>query len=275
MRVLTHDRALPHTAIRVRHETRYRALEVVSAETLSPRMRRIVLGGDALAGFTTAAADDHVKLFLPAPGQQRPASPILEAGGIRFPEGTAPPTVRDYTPRRFDPASLLLTIEFVLHGDGPAAAWAQAATPGQQVGIGGPRGSLLLADTYDTYLLAGDETALPAIARRLEEMPPGVRAIALIEVETRGEERHLPTAASASITWLPRNGRPAGDPELLLQALAATRLPDGDTHAWIAAEIEVARRLKAHLLEERQIPAADIRSAGYWRHDAAIVGLVT
>lgn len=257
------------SAIRVRHETRYRPLHVLRAETLSPRMRRIVFGGEALAGFVTAAADDHVKLFLPAPGQDKPAAPILGADGIRFPEGAEPPTIRDYTPRRFDPATLQLTIDFVLHGDGPAAAWARSAASGQQVGIGGPRGSLLVPETYDSYLLAGDETALPAIARRLEEMPPGVRVIALIEVATRAEERHLPTAANASVVWLPRNARPAGDPELLLQTLAATRLPDGDTHAWLAAEIDVARCLKAHLVEERGIPASDIRSAGYWRHGNA------
>lgn len=269
MSVPTHAPSLPRTTIRMRHETRYRPLEVVSAETLSPRMRRIVLGGDALAGFTTAAADDHVKLFLPAPGQQRPAAPIIEAGGIRFPEGTPPPAVRDYTPRRFDPRTLQLTIDFVLHGEGPAATWARMAAPGHQVGVGGPRGSLLVPDTYDSYLLIGDETALPAISRRLEEMAPGVRVIALIEVSTRAEERHLPTAANASVGWLPRNKRPAGDPELLLQALAATRLPAGDTHAWIAAEIDVARCLKKHLAEERAIPETDIRSAGYWRQGEA------
>lgn len=253
------------TAIRMQHEVRIRLAQVVSAETLSPRMRRIVLGGDALAGFTTAAPDDHVKLFFAAPGQDKPTIPTLGPDGPAFPAGADRPVVRDYTPRRFDAASNTLTIEFVLHGHGPAASWARTALPGQWIGIGGPRGSLLVPEDYDTYLLAGDETALPAIARRLEEMQPGARAIALIEVENRDEERHLPTAANASIHWLHRNGRPAGQPELLERTLRSVRLPDGDTHAWLAGEIDTIRRLRTHLIEDRKIPRTDIKAAGYWR----------
>ena len=130
--------------------------------------------------------------------------PVLGADGLAFADGAIRPTVRDYTPRRFDAVSQTLTVEFVLHGDGPAASWARQATPGDWLAVGGPRGSFLAPDDYDAYLLAGDETALPAISRRLEEMPPGVRAIVLVEVADRHEERHLPTAANASIVWLHR-----------------------------------------------------------------------
>jgi NADPH-dependent ferric siderophore reductase len=197
-----------------------------------------------------------VKLFFPAPGDHRPL----------FPEGGP---ARDYTPRRHDPVTRELTLEFVLHGDGPAAAWAAQAAPGQWLGVGGPRGSLLVPETYDVWLLAGDETALPSIARRLEEMRPGARAIALIEVENAAEERHLPTAANAAITWLHRNGAPPGTTRLLDQALEALSLPSGDLHAWLAGEIDTARRLRTHLIDTRGIARADIKAAGYWRLGAA------
>lgn len=252
------------TPLRVRHEIRFRLCQVLHAETLTPRMRRIVLGGDALDGFVTAAADDHVKLFFPAPGQDGPVLPIAGPDGITWPNDALRPTVRDYTPRRWDPVARTLTLEFVLHGDGPAASWAANAAPGDHIGVGGPRGSLIPAD-HDLTLLIGDETALPAIARRLEEMSPGARAIALIEIADAAEERHLPTAANAGISWIHRDGEAPGGSALLLQALDALRLPAGDAHAWLAGEIEAMRTLRTRLVERHGIPRAAIRAAGYWR----------
>ncbi len=253
------------TPLRVRHPLKLRLVQVVRVETVSPRMRRVVLGGAALDGFTSAAADDHVKLFFPAPGQAQPVLPALGPDGPVFPADAPRPVARDYTPRRFDPDARELTVEFVLHGDGPATRWAAQAEPGQWLGVGGPRGSFLVPEDFDTYLLIGDETALPAIARRLEEMPPGARVLALIEVAERAEERYLPTAANATVTWLHRNGAPSGSTALLPRALEALTLPKGDAHAWIAAEIETVRGLRQHLLDIRGLPRAHIRAAGYWR----------
>ncbi len=260
---------ITRTPLRVRHPLKLRLAQVVRVEPVSPRMRRVVLGGEALDGFTSAAADDHVKLFFPTPGQSQPVLPALGPDGPVFPDGAPRPVSRDYTPRRFDAEARTLTIEFVLHGDGPATRWAAQAEPGLWLGIGGPRGSFLVPDDFDTYLLIGDEAALPAIARRLEEMQPGVHVLALIEVADQAEERYLPTAANATVTWLHRNGAPAGMTALLPRALEALALPKGDTHAWIAGEIETVRLLRQHLLEVRGVPRAHIRAAGYWRIGAA------
>jgi NADPH-dependent ferric siderophore reductase len=229
-------------------------------------MCRITFGGSELEGFVSAAADDHVKLFFPASGQKQPVLPTLGRNGLVFPDDAARPIARDYTPRRFDPKNHELVIEFVLHGDGPASDWAAHAKPGQWIGIGGPRGSLIIPDDYDAYLLAGDETALPAIARRLEEMPVGAAVFAVIEVADRREERHLPTAANAHITWLYRDCVSAGTPSLLETALKSLSLLHGDTHAWIACEIDVARRLRNYLIEDRGFPRSHIKAAGYWRN---------
>nr|WP_321986346.1 siderophore-interacting protein [uncultured Lichenicoccus sp.] len=270
---------LHRTTLRVRHQTRLRLLQVLRVEQVSPRMRRITLGGEALDGFASAAADDHVKLFFPAPGQDRPVVPEPGPDGPIFPEGATPAIRRDYTPRRHDAQRRELVIEFVLHTEGPQAGgphaggpasdWAAQAAPGQWLGVGGPRGSHLIPRDFDTYLLAGDETALPAIARALEEMDPGTRALVLIEVADRDEERYLPTSANASITWLHRNGAGAGTTGLLLQALRAFALPPGDMHAWLAGEIETIRGLRRHLVDGLGLPRSQVRASGYWRIGSA------
>jgi len=149
---------------RVRHELHRRDLQVVRVEPVGPGFRRITFAGESLAGFVSASFDDHVKLFLdPADGTE--------------------PVRRDYTPRRFEAAAGELSIEFALHGDGPAANWAAQATPGQRATIGGPRGSFIIPTDFDWHLLVGDETALPAIARRLEELPAGTQVFVVLHVE--------------------------------------------------------------------------------------------
>jgi NADPH-dependent ferric siderophore reductase len=260
---------MPRAPIRVRHENGPHLAKVVFVEPLTPRMRRITFHAPEFAGFSSAAADDHVKLFFPVPGQARPVLPVLGPNGLSFPENAPRPVARDYTPRRFDAKSCELTIEFVLHEAGPASDWATHARPGDVIGIGGPRGSLIIPEDYDAYLLIADETGLPAIARRLEEMAPGTGVVVIIEVADRHEERHLPTAANAHITWLRRNGKPTGLSGLLETAIEALTLPSGEIHAWIACEIEVARRLRNHLTEVRGLPRTQIKAAGYWKIGAA------
>jgi NADPH-dependent ferric siderophore reductase len=170
------------TARRVRHETKMRLLQVREVSRLTPKMVRIVVGGEALAGFVSAAHDDHVKLFFPQPGQDKPVLPTPTPNGPVYPDGAARPAARDYTPRRYDAVANTLTIDFVLHGEGPATSWAAQARPGQFLGVGGPRGSFIVPDDFDWYLFVGDETAVPAIGRRLEELPAGTRVIAVVEV---------------------------------------------------------------------------------------------
>lgn len=256
-----------------------RPVRVARTDALTPRMRRITLTGDALEGFATAAAGDHVTLFFPHPdGRGWHEPPAIGPDGHPVMPGGQAPIGRDYTPRRFDPATRELTIDFVLHGDGPASRWAARARPGQWLCVGlcaglcvggrrpgGVGGVGRVPDDYAAYLLIGDETALPSIARYLEDMPPGVPVQALIEIADAREERRLPTASDAAITWLHRDGTPAGLSTRLDQALHHLTLPSTDIHAWIGAECDVARRLEAYLRTEEAIPRHQIRAAGYWR----------
>lgn len=259
---------LDRSPVRVRHDTRIRLLEVAAVTDITPRMRRITLAGEQLAGFTSPGHADHIKIFFPEPGQP-PVLPIVGPDGVQFPADRPRPAMRDYTPRHHDPVAQTLDIDFVLHGDGPASSWAAQAEIGQQVVIGGPRGSLLVPTSYDWYLLIGDETGLPAIARRLAELPAGARAIALVEIADEGERQPLPTPAELDLRWITRDGAEAGDPELLLTALAGLAMPPGDAHSFIAAEGGVVKLLRAHLVEDRGFPLEWIRAGGYWLRGVA------
>jgi NADPH-dependent ferric siderophore reductase len=258
-------------ARRVRHETKLRLLQVRVVSRITPQMVRVIVGGDELTGFVSAAHDDHVKLFFPQPGQDKPVLPTPSANGPVYPEGAPRPAARDYTPRRYDAGANTLTLDFVLHGDGPAAAWAAQARPGSFLGVGGPRGSFIVPDDFDWYLLAGDETALPAIGRRLEELPASTRAVVVAEIADAGEEQHFDTRARLETHWLHRDGAELGDKSLLQKAIAELPLPPGDGYAWVAAEAATAKAIRQHLVDERGLSKDRVKAAAYWKHGAVAV----
>lgn len=164
------------TVTRVRHPLKFRLLQVVRIHAVTPHLLRVTLSGPDLADFESASFDDHVKVFLPPPGTERPTLPSVGPDGPVFPDGEPKPVARDFTPRRFDRTKCELDLEFVLNHPGPASQWAAQARVGQWLGIGGPRGSFVVPTGFDWHLLIGDDTALPAVARRLEELPPRARA---------------------------------------------------------------------------------------------------
>jgi NADPH-dependent ferric siderophore reductase len=231
--------AVPRQVQRVRHELKRRELTVLRVETPSPQVRRVVLGGESLADFVSASFDDHMKMFFPS--------------GAEF-------VGRDYTPRSFDRASRELVVEFALHGDGPAADWARQAQPGQPITIGGPRGSFIVPLDFDWHLLVGDETALAAIARRLEELPAGSRAIVRLYVDA-ADRRPLASAAQVDLQW-------ADDEAALLDAVRVLELPAGFGYAWCAAEAGVAAQARRILVDEKGHDRRAIRAASYWKRGA-------
>jgi len=218
---------------RVRHELKRRELTVQAVETPTPHFRRITFRDESLSDFVSASFDDHVKVFV---------------GDAR----------RDYTPRSFDNAARELVIEFALHGDGPAAEWAARAAPGDTLAIGGPKGSMIVPPDYDWHLLAGDETAFPAVARRLEELPAGARAIVVLKAADANARR---SAADVDLAWV------SSDAELLA-AVRALALPAGDGYAWCAGEAACMAALRRELVEVKGHPGESIRAAAYWKRGA-------
>ncbi|MEX5689218.1 MULTISPECIES: siderophore-interacting protein [Pseudomonas] len=246
---------------RVMHEIKRRRLQVLRVIDLTPRMRRITLGGPELAGFVSLGTDDHVKLLFPqnAAEQATLDTLVLGAGKDQGPM----PAMRDYTPRRYDLDTLELDIDFVLHGDGPAATWAEQATPGQFLHIGGPRGSMIVPDIFDSYLLIGDETALPAIARRLEGLAANRRALVIVEVENGAEQQKLESPAQVNVIWVLREGGRNN----LLATVKELQVPSGKLYAWVATESKVSRQIRRVLLDEHGLDEQFVKAVGYWRLD--------
>ena len=258
----------PRAPQRVRHELRRRLLTVQRVQRVTPHLVRITLQGDELQGFTSLGFDDHVKLMFPDPATGVLALPSISPEGIRHASDAPRPAMRDYTPRRFDARAGTLEIDFALHDAGPATQWAEQAAPGQQIGVGGPRGSMLIPMAFDGYVLLGDDTALPAIARRLAELPAGAPVGVIAEVDSPADALPLHTAARLHLQWVHRHGAAPGSTTLLLDALRQTALPAGDFHAWVACEAAAARALRAHRLERGARPQWTKASA-YWRLGSA------
>jgi NADPH-dependent ferric siderophore reductase len=253
----------------VMQDLKFRMTQVKRVEQLTPRMLRITLTGDDLADFETHSPDDHLKIMIPAPGQEKPDLPVPGEKGITFAEGAIPPQRRDFTPRRFDREALELDLEFVLHGHGPAATWAANAGPGSYLGLAGPRGSHVVDLDFDWYLLAGDETAIPFIARQLEELPAGSRAIALIEVADEQEIQDLNSPADVDLRWVSRNGAEAGSTKVLENALRDVTFLDGEFFTWIAGEANTLRDIRRYLLNERGVLREHAHFNGHWKYKVA------
>lgn len=267
MSVKTATRALRR---RPAPELRHYLTTVVSNEPLSPHMTRITFGGADLAQFMWDGPDQRVKLFLPLPGQTVPDVPTGDDWYPRYramPDETRP-VMRTYTVRGHNPEHNEIEIDFVLHTEssGPASAWAASARPGDRAGIFGPYADYDPIPEADWQLIAGDETALPAIGGIIEGLPVGARAHAFIEVFGPEEERDFETKGDVTITWLHRGGEAGNANSALADAIAGADLPDGRPYAWLAAEAGVVKTLRRHLVGERGYDRADIYFAGYWRH---------
>jgi NADPH-dependent ferric siderophore reductase len=249
---------------RVRHSPKFRMLTVARICDPTRRMRRITFTGDELAGFVSSGFDDHVKLFFPRSGEDQPARPAIGGDGRNIWDENRRPPARDFTPRRHDAAAGELDIEFVLHDDGPATRWAVKARQGLRLGLGGPRGSFVISAAFDWHVLIGDETALPAIGRRLEELPASAQAFVVAEVANANEQLPFMSNATLDVKWVHRDGDRPGWVEGLDRAARALRPPPGQGFTWIAAETAVAKHLRQSLIE-KGFDKRWLRASGYWK----------
>jgi len=222
---------------RVRHELKLRDLTVARIEPLGPGFVAITFTGEALADFTSLSFDDHVKfMFADDDGTQ-----------VR----------RDYTPRRFSREARELVIEFALHGDGKASTWARRAVVGQSALVGGPRGSMIVPPALDWHVLVGDATALPAIARRLEELPAGSRALVLVHAQAQDRRAF----AGTDVHWFDTQ-------DALIDALRGLALPEGRGFAWGGGEASLMARVR-QVLNGKGVPREATRVSAYWKQGVA------
>lgn len=235
---------------------------VVRTERLTPHMQRVVLGGEGLAEFSAQGCTDHyVKLLFGAAGVTYPEPFDLERIRAEYPREQWP-VMRTYTVRAWEPHLRELTVDFVVHGDqGLAGPWAARVRPGETIHLLGPGGAYAPNPEADWHLLAGDESALPAIATSLEALPDGARAHAFIEVSGPDEEQKI--ACDVDVVWLHRGDRPVG--EALVEAVRALQWPEGRLHAFVHGEAGFVKELRRMLRVERGIPREDLSVSGYWR----------
>ena len=218
---------------RVRHELKRRSLTVTAIDRITPGMLRIQLAGEDLADFVSLAPDDHIKVLVPGAGEE------MER--------------RDYTPRYYDTDARTLVIDFAVHEAGPATQWALDASVGDRLEIG----------DIENWLLIGDETALPAIGRRIEEARAGARITAIAAVADAYERQAFLSNARLDMRWAYRPLSKATDPSSLIEILQSIDVAPG-TFVWIAAEASVTRALRSYLVEERGYPLSWIKASGYW-----------
>ncbi|MEI2386906.1 siderophore-interacting protein [Breoghania sp. JC706] len=247
-----------------------RRMTVERVEQITPRMRRVRLSGDDLERFTRESM--HIRLLFPPEKGGAYGWPVMgEDGRPAWPEGLPKPIARVYTIRRIDADEGWLDIDMVLHeGDGyPGAGFAENAKPGDEIGITGPGGGTYGQATR--YLLAGDETALPAIARILEELPETARVTAIVEIADAAEEQVLVSKADVDLTWVHRDGLEPGTTDLLERAVKAVDWPeaDPDTYVWIACEQAAVRKLRSYFRKEKKMPRANHMAVAYWRRGVA------
>jgi len=277
-------------------------VEVRRRERLSPSFLRITVTGPDLDAFADNGYDQRFKLVLPLPGRglaDLPAGPDWYARWRALPDERRNP-IRTYTVRGVRPDAQEVDVDIVRHhGTGPASRWAEAAGPGDQLGLIGPdagypgdHGGVDFRPPAapQTLLLAGDETAVPAICAILERLPEHARGEALLEVPDPADPLPVTAPPGVRVSWLPRDGaahgsqlipavqaaladRPATPAPLddvdvdqeLLWEVPSGGAGSGDLYAWLAGEAGVIRTLRRHLVADRGLDRRAVAFMGYWR----------
>jgi NADPH-dependent ferric siderophore reductase len=233
-------------------ETRKLSFEVASSTLVTPHMQRIELAAAELEGFSYRPGQD-VMLLVDVEGHR--------------------PVRRRYTIRHLDRARLVLTIDVVLHGDGPGERWVRSARPGDRVEGIGPRGKVFPNVAADWHLFMGDEAATPAILAMTESLPGDADATLVLEVPVADDEQDFSAPARTRVSWLHRLSRPAGDPasSLLVAEAADVELPPGHGHAYLLGEASVVLTLRERLTA-RGLSPDQMSPKAYWGRGRANAG---
>ena len=254
----------PERPARLRREPpRFRRVTVRGVERLTPRLVRVTLAGPELDGFRVESPAASVRLLLPSPGTPELVVPTWNGNEFLLPDGRRP-AIRTFTPRRSDPDAGELDLDIVVHGAGLASGWAATAEVGDEAAVSGPGRGYAVDGEAAAFLLAGDETAIPAISQLLEVLFRETPVRVLIEVTQPEARLPLPAHPRATVDWcdLPA-GAPPGE-----GLVAAVRGADvtGATRVWAAGEAAAVQRIRRHLFDERGLPRSATSVRGYWKY---------
>lgn len=253
------------TPIRVRRPPPpLRRVEVARAEPRTPHLVRVTLGGPELEGFDPGLPAASVRLLLPRGDELE--IPQWTGNLFVYADGTRA-AMRTLTPLRFDPDQLQLDVEIILHGDGPLSEWAATAKPTAATAVSGPGRGYTIDPAIRTYVLAGDESALPAISTLLTAMPPDTSVTVLAEVAHTDARVALPTHPGADVRWHVR-AADATPGDALVAAVRETEISP-EARVWAAGEAASMQRIRKHLADDRDHPRAQCTVRGYWKHGRA------
>ena len=257
--------SLPATTSATKKSRPQVTLTVLRREQLSAHMVRIVAGGPGFADYVNNDfVDRYVKIVFPQPGVDYPQPLDLWAIRETMPREQWPHT-RTYTVRWADTAAGELAIDFVVHGDeGLAGPWAAAAEPGDSLIFTGPGGGYNPDPAADWYLLAGDEAALPAVAAVIEALPADARGLAFIEVGAEADIQEIAAPAGLELVWLRRADVPAGESNLLVEAVRNAAWPEGRVNVFAHGERGYMKGLRDVLFRERGLDRSQVSLSGYW-----------
>lgn len=252
---------------------------VVRTERISPNFVRVTVGGPGLERFEPQGFDQWFRLVIPVHDDDRldlMPDRFGMAGYLRYlalPKGVRP-AVRNYTVLQWRPSPAEIDIDFVVHGThGVAAPWAVSAEPRREVamidqGCGwNPASADRLASPW--VLLAADESALPAVAGILRDLPSHTQGHAFIELFDEADRQYLEAPDGVTIHWLCRN-RTEGPGTVLLPAIRELQFPVGSVTAFAAGESALATGVRRHLVGERGVPKSQVTFCGYWKLGRAV-----
>jgi NADPH-dependent ferric siderophore reductase len=257
-----------------REPPRFRIVSLLRREPITPRLVRCTFGGPELAGFSEPDPAASVRVLFPEPGTTELVMPVWNGNEFLLPGSDGGtrlrPFLRTFTPRvlRDDPAEL--DVDVVLHGAGVASTWVVDAAIGAPAAVSGPGRGYAIAPDAPPHLLAGDESAIPAMSQLLEVLPESTPVIVHVEFDDPAARHALPEHPRADVHWheLPA-GAPPGD--TLVAAVEAATIDD-DTRVWAAGEAAAMQRIRRHLFETRGLPRTRTTIRGYWKHGRAGVG---
>lgn len=246
--------------------------EVARTDRITPHMVRVTFRGDDLTRLPRRGYDQWFRLFLPRGDGDTDFTAVPEGFGLggylkylTAKSGTRPP-FRNYTVRAHRPELGELDVDFVAHGDtGIAGPWAQRAQPGERVAfIDQGRGFDPIEDA-DEVLLVGDESALPAVAGILRDLPRETAGLAIIEIPDPADRQDVDEPAGVEVRWLARADPHDRPGVLALDAVRAwTPERPATLHAYLAGEQQLVAESRRHLVAAG-VPKARISFTGYWR----------
>ena len=241
-----------------------RILRVISVRYLTPKMLRIVFTGEGLEHFDRND-QIHCRLIFQPKDVVSAEWPVLDDRGHIIWPRQRKLTTRVYTIRAIDSVRGEITIDFALHCNaGPATQWAIDASEGDMVGIVGPAADGFKRARF--YVLMGDETGLPGIARILETLDEHATGIGFIEIEGPSGIQTLKKPSGFEVNWLFRGEAAAGTTTLLPKVLASVNWPADldEVFFWGGCEHSAFRAIHQYLRYELKLPRANQVLYSHW-----------